>query len=246
MKKFQETQLAFSHHMRAPDEFPAPEGMEDRRMGIYRDLVYNNIESMLAGVFPVLRSLLSNTHWHKMVRDFIRDHECKTPYFLEISEEFLQYLIQERGLRDGDPLFMLELAHYEWIELALDVSEETIPPANEIPTDLLASIPRISPLVANLAYQYPVHKISLQFQPVDSEKTHLVVYRNRDDKVCFMEANPVTQRLLSLLQVRSITLLEAMQIIVDELQHKNIVHLTEDAMQLVKRLYDLGVISHFE
>jgi hypothetical protein len=246
MKKFQETQLAFSRHMRAPDEFPAPEGMEDRRMGIYRDLVYNNIESMLAGVFPVLRSLLSNAHWHNMVRDFIRHHECKTPYFLEISEEFLQYLAQERGLREGDPQFMLELAHYEWIELALDVSEDTIPSANEIPIDLLSSIPRVSPLVANLVYQYPVHKISPHFQPLDPEQAHLVVYRNRDDKVCFMEANPITQRLLSLLQTQSIRLSEAIQIIADELQHKNIVQLTEDAMQLVKRLFDLGVLSHFE
>jgi hypothetical protein len=88
--------------------------------------------------------------------------------------------------------------------------------------------------------------MSPHFQPLDPEQAHLVVYRNRDDKVCFMEANPITQRLLSLLQTQSIRLSEAIQIIADELQHKNIVQLTEDAMQLVKRLFDLGVLSHFE
>lgn len=246
MKTFQETQLAFARHIRSPDKFPAPEGIGDRRMGIYRDLVYNNIENMLAGVFPVLRSLLSNSHWHSIVRDFIRHHECKTPYFLEISEEFLHYLAQERGARDGDPVFMLELAHYEWIELALDVSEEIIPPANSVPENLLNSRPRVSPLVANLVYQYPVHKISAEFLPDHPQQTHLVVYRNRSDKVCFMEANPITQRLLSLLQAQLTTLSEALAIIATELQYKKFPNLSDDAVHLAKHLFDLNIISHFE
>lgn len=246
MKQFQQTQLAFARHMRAPNEHPAPAGMEDRRMGIYRELVYNNIESLIATVFPVLRSLLSDSHWHKMVRDFIHHHECKTPYFLEISEEFLQYLAQERGVREGDPAFLLELAHYEWIELALDVSEDVIPAANQVPTDWMRSKPQVSPLVANLVYQYPVHKISPQFLPQTTQPTCLIVYRNREDKVCFMEANPLTQRLLSLLQSQSMTVEDALAVIVNELKHQDFSVLADDALVVVMHLFRLGVISHFE
>ena len=246
MKSFQETQLAFARHMRAPNEYPAPEGMEDRRMGIYRELVYNNIESLIATVFPVLRSILNDAAWHTLVRDFIHHHECKTPYFLEISEEFLRYLAQERGLRDGDPVFMLELAHYEWIELALDVSEDTIPSLAPLPSDLAAACPKISPLVANLSYQYPVHKVSPRFQTQNTEPTNLLVYRNRDDKVCFMEVNILSQRLVLLLQSQSLSLSDALTEIANELKPEAFDAFVDDAQILIKDLYALGVISHFE
>ena len=247
MKTFQEVQLRFAKHLRAPDVYPAPAAIEDRRIGIYRELVYNNIENFIANVFPVLRSIADDHYWHSLVRDFIHHHSCQTPYFLEISEEFLQYLMQERGLREGDPVFLLELAHYEWIELALDVSMETIPPSSAYPENLLLAKPQVSPLVVCLTYQYPVHKISALYQPSEPEPTQLVVYRNRKDKVCFMSANEITLRLLYLLQTSSsVCLQEQLQTIADELKHPNPLVLFNDSQQLIADLFALNVISHFD
>lgn len=245
MKSFQETQLAFARHVRAPAEYPAPEGMEDRRMGIYRDLVYNNIESLIATVFPVLRSILDDSIWHSIVREFIHQHDCKTPYFLEISEEFLHFLAQ-RGVRAGDPVFLLELAHYEWIELALDVSEDSIPDKGVFPTDLMSARPNVSPLVANLSYQYPVHQVSSQFQPNSSTPTHLLVYRNRVDKVCFMEVSVLTQQLLSVFQCRPTSLADALSTITEQLPENGRDDFLIDAKTLIERFWDLGVISCFD
>ena len=246
MKSFQQTQLLFARHLREPDLYPAPADIEDRRIGIYRELIYNNIENLIATVFPVLRSILKDQHWHAMVRDFIHRHDCQTPYFLEISEEFLQYLVQERGLLEGDPPFLLELAHYEWIELALDISDDVIPVATELPANLMLARPIVSPLVANLNYQFPVHKVSPHFQPQTPAPTQLLVYRNRADKVCFMEANVLTQRLLALLQAHSLSLVEALRIIAGELRQSSCDELTNDAQILIKSFYASGVISHFE
>lgn len=247
MKSFQETQLAFAQHLRAPDHYPAPTDMDDRRMGIYRELIYNNIESFIANVFPVLRSLLSDGYWHSMVRDFIHRHRCQTPYFLEISEEFLQYLSQERGLCEGDPAFLLELAHYEWIELALDVSEASIPAASAYPEEPLLSKPHVSPLAICLSYQYPVHKISPRYQPSEPEPTRLVVYRNREDKVRFMAANAMTLRLMYLLQTDpQATLGDQLHLIATELQHYQPEVLFDEAQALIHELFTLDVISHFD
>lgn len=247
MKNFQETQLAFAKHLRAPDVYPAPVAIEDRRVGIYRELVYNNIENFIANVFPVLRSIVSDEYWHGIVRDFIHHHSCQTPYFLEISEEFLQYLMQERGLREGDPAFLLELAHYEWIELALDTNMETIPLSSAYPENLLLAKARVSPLVICLTYQYPVRKISPLYQPVEAEPTRLVVYRNRVDKVCFMAANEITLRLLYLLQTNtSVNFEEQLRTIADELQHPDPSALTNDSQQLIADLFALDIISHFD
>jgi hypothetical protein len=247
MKSFQETQLAFAQHLRAPDLYPAPADMDDRRMGIYRELIYNNIENFIANVFPVLRSLLNDAHWHSMVRDFIHRHHCQTPYFLEISEEFLQYLMQERGLCDGDPAFLLELAHYEWIELALDVNEANIPAVSVYPEVPLLSKPRVSPLAICLNYQYPVHKIAPRYQPLLPEPAQLVVYRNREDKVGFMAANAMTLRLLHLLQTNTQSNLgDQLHLIASELQHSQPEQLFGEAQMLIKELFRLDIISHFE
>lgn len=247
MKSFQQTQLAFSKHLRAPEQYPAPLDIEDRRMGIYRDLIYNNIESFIAGAFPVLRSLMADDHWHAMVRDFIAKHHCQTPYFLEISQEFLQYVMQERGSVEGDPVFMLELAHYEWVELALDIADLVIPLEQLYPVHPLALIPRVSPLIFALTYQYPVHKISPSYQPKQQEVTHLLVYRNRADEVKFMSVNAMTLRLVFLLQQNeNDSLLTVLEKISQELNHPDASQLISDGLVLVKQLHQASILSHFD
>ncbi len=58
-----------------------------------------------------------------MARDFFACHACRTPLFTRLAEEFLVYLEQERKGMPEDPPFLLELAHYEWVELALSLSD---------------------------------------------------------------------------------------------------------------------------
>ena len=89
---FIEHQYRFAAHIRDPANNPAPEDVEDRRMAVYRDLFYNNVEGFLSGTFPVLRKLMDDTDWHAMARDFFATHRCHSPLFLEIPREFLNYL----------------------------------------------------------------------------------------------------------------------------------------------------------
>ena len=63
-------QFALSRHLRDPDAVPAPEGIEPRRVAIYRDLLYNNLQGLLAGNFPVIRRTLDDDAWHALVRAF--------------------------------------------------------------------------------------------------------------------------------------------------------------------------------
>ena len=193
-----DSQLAMAGYLRDPAASPPPRGVEQRRLDIYQRLVYNNIEGFISKGFPVLRSLYGDDDWQQLVRGFIQAHRCSTPYFMEISQEFLQYLLQEYQPRDLDPPFMAELAHYEWVELALDVAEESPPPAVQV-DDPLAAVPRLSPLAWLLSYRFPVHQIGPRNQPrEEGEPTYLVVYRDRQERVRFMELNAVTARLVEL------------------------------------------------
>ncbi len=199
---FIQTQYRFTAHIRDPEGNPRPPDVEDRRMAIYRELVYNNLEGFLADNFPVLRRILSDERWHAMVRDFFIRHRARTPLFTEIAQEFIAYLQDEREVGD-DPPFMLELAHYEWVELALDFSQddENMPPADPN-GDLFEGVPVLSPLAWNLSYRFAVHRIGPDYQPVEPapQPTHLVVYRDRRDQIQFLEINAVTQRLIELLK----------------------------------------------
>lgn len=180
-----------------------PAGVEQRRMQIYASLFYNTIEGLLAGNFPVARKVLGDQRWHSLVRDFVRRHPSESPLFLEISQEFLAF-IEQRGQEPNVelPEFLLELLHYEWIELALSVSELEIPEEGIDPQgNLLEGEVVVSPLIRCLAYRYPVHQIGADHQPQvqPSESTELIVYRRRDDRVRFMRVNSLTLRLVALL-----------------------------------------------
>lgn len=222
---FIQTQQAFTAHIRDPAQQPRPVDVEARRMKIYRDLFYNNVEGFVASAFPILRSLIADEAWHAMVRDFFIRHRCQTPYFLEISQEFLLYLQQVREPQPNDPAFMLELAHYEWVELALTVAEGELLPESVDPNgDLLTGRPLLSPLAWPLSYQYAVHRIGEAYQPEaeDQQPTHLVVYRDRHDDVGFIEVNAVTAQLLVLLrEQQGITGSEALQQLAQAIQHPN-------------------------
>ena len=193
-----ESQLAMARYLRNPESETPPAGVEPRRMAIYERLVYNNIESFISSGFPVLRSLYEEDDWHRLVRGFIVGHRCHTPYFLEISQEFIQYLMNEYQPREQDPPFLAELAHYEWVELALDVAEEELP-VTVAPADVLAAVPRLSPLAWLLCYHYPVQHIGPSFRPDQpGEPTYLVVYRDRQERVQFMALNAFSARLVEL------------------------------------------------
>jgi len=196
---FQDKQYAFAAHIRDPENTVAPEGIEDRRMAIYRELFFNNLYNLLGTFFPVIRKLLTDDEWRMTIREFMKVHRAKTPYFLQLPEEFLVFLQSEyRGLDDRYP-FITELAHYEYVELALRVSPEEIDKVGiDESGDLLQEVPVKSPLAWAFAYHYPVHRISTDYQPKEAgeQPTWLAVFRAPDDNVSFLELNAVTAALL--------------------------------------------------
>jgi uncharacterized protein len=191
-------QTAFAAHLRDPRQ-PPPPGVEDRRMAVYRELFYNSIEGLLAGNFPVLRSLRGDAPWHALVRDFYREHRAHTPLFPEIAREFLRYLETRQSDGRDDPPFLLELAHYEWVEMALSIDHGDPHSVDCNPDgDLLDGVPLLSPLAWPLAYRFPVQTIRPDFQPdaAPEQPTFLLVVREVDDSIRFTSIDLAGYRLL--------------------------------------------------
>lgn len=204
MRRFEQLQQAFAAHLRNPAEVPAPPGLEDRRVQVYRELLFNNVAGLLAGNFPVIRRLLDESQWTLLARRFYAEHAAHTPLFHELGSEFVRFLGEHPEHWAAQRPFLHELAHYEWAELALDLADADIGEAAQGTSagDPMAGVPVPSPLAWVLGYRYPVHLIRPDFQPTvaPDQPSWLLIYRNRADRVQFQVLEPLAARLLLLTQ----------------------------------------------
>ena len=198
-------QHVFTQYVRDPKNSAIPDNIEPRRMSVYADLIYRNIESFVANSFPVLRQVIHDDEWHIILRGFVKKHSSKTPYFPKLPLEFLNYLEQEQ-VEIELPAFCFELAHYEWIEISLSFDPREISFENvDCNGDLLKGIPVLSLLIEPLVYQWPVHKISSNFIPKEEpyQPVYLLVYRDQHYEIGFIELNQIAAKLIEALQKNS-------------------------------------------
>ena len=243
--KFQTYQLEFARHIRDPKANGRPTGVAARRMKIYNELLYNNLEGFLLACFPVLRSILSDRKWAKLVREFFAEHRCHTPFFRQIPDEFVHYVQSERGMRAGDPAYLSELVHYEWIELALSVSNKEIDQERIDPQgDLVKGVPALNPVLALLQYAYPVQRIGPHYQPrsAPAQPSYLLVFRDADFDVRFIELNPVSARLLDLLQSGTLCAEKTLEIIAQELKHPDPRVVIQGGLEILRDLHAQGAV----
>ena len=194
-------QRAFTAYIRDPARAPAPVEIPPERMQLYAELVFGNVERVMSNMFPVLKSRLSVCHWHQLAREFFRDHDLHDPLFQSMPREFLRFL-ENRTPAAHEPPYLLELAHWEWVDYALSIDLTEIT-RDGIVRDgcLLSSKPALNPLVWMLCYQFPVQRFRDQAPGCDAppQPTYLVAYRDGEDRVGYLELNAVTARLLELL-----------------------------------------------
>jgi hypothetical protein len=242
---FQQYQFAFSSHIRNPQLNKRPRGVEARRMKIYNELLYNNLEGFLLACFPVLRKVLGQRKWAKLVRDFFSTHRSHTPFFRQIPDEFIHYLKNERVVQPEDPDFMQDLAHYEWVELMLSVSNKEIDFSLIDPHgDMISGRPALNPLLSLQSYHYPVHRIGPRYKPTveRKEETHFAILRNAEDEVKFILLNPVSLHLLLLLQSTKLNGEAALLQIAAELKHPDPAVVLAGGREVMQSLYEAQVI----
>lgn len=237
MKSFQDTQHAFIQHIKNPQVKAFKGEIEDRRLKIYRELFFNNILGFLSSGFPVLQSLYSEQQWNELARKFFIQHTCRSPYFTDISKEFVEYLSVEYKLSEFDPIFMRELAHYEWLEL--DVSIRKSSQASKV-WDGHSPITQVqmSDLASLVSYQYPVHQISVDFQPSEvGEMVYLVIYRDCGDEVNFTLVNAVSAHLLNTILQQGQTSVEFLtQTMVEAMPQLDVQQIAESLQQVLQQL----------
>lgn len=242
MSALREQLHALAAHVRDPAAHAGPPGIEDRRLAVYRELVFNNLDGLLAGNFPVIRKTLGDADWHALLRRFLATHRSDTPLFTRLGLEFVAFLESEE--HPAHP-WLPELAHYEWAELGLQLSDAPMPP-HDPDGDLLSGIPLLSPLAWPLAYRWPVHRIGPGFQPgaPPAEPALLLLRREADGRVRFSLLSPLLFRLLELVGANSGASGHQLLLgLAGEAGQSDVVGFMQEAAQMLQRLRDEGVLA---
>ncbi len=236
MLDFQQYQYAFTAHIRDPKKNPKPDNVDEERMSVYREGVYNNVFESSSVCFPVCQKTLGKVAWDSIMRRFFATHHASSPIFREIPQELLAFLQTDEEVSD----YIKQLAHYEWVELAVGMQKVSAPMLSE-ETDLLNEVPVLTPAHMLLQYDYPVQKISPEFIPENKEDTYLLVFRNQEFDVNFIELNPMTYALLELI-LQGLTGKQALTSLAEQTQHPQPEVIIEFGAGVLQDLMQQGAI----
>lgn len=185
-------QSNWAAYLRHPQQQRRPEGAPARPMRVYEELVFNNMKGFLDQCFPVCQFIVGAQAWTDYSTVFFANWSCVSPYFRDIPQEFVAFS-QAHAQQLALPEWLPELAHYEWVELAVDTAPDT---AANYGAEGMA----VAPSLRLLAYEWAVQTIAPNAIPTQPQPTFLLVYRDADYVVRFVQLTPVSARLLELLQ----------------------------------------------
>jgi hypothetical protein len=242
---FTEYQTAFAARIRDPRAAPRPRGASDRRMRVYEELLYNNLEGFLLAGYPITRQLLGARVWKQTVRRFFAEHRCHSPLFRDIPKAFLDWMSTRHAELFPALPFLAEFMHYEWLELSVSVTpDEPDPAAIEPDGDLLEGRPALNPSARLACYRYPVHRIGPRFEPgaPDGQTWCYLLHRDATDDVRFTVLNPVSARLVELIREARPRGREALALVTAELNHPQPDSLIEAGHHLLRELRQSGAL----
>jgi hypothetical protein len=193
-------QKRFADHIRDPERHPAPEGIDERRLAVYRRLFFNNLSNLFGKNFPVARKTLGNDRWRALIRAFMAEHRATTPLFPEIGREFVRFLADHPEHYPDWP-WLAEACHWQFMATAARNDEaDPAAVAADRHGDPVAGIPVVNPTLRLARYRWPVHRIDAADPPTRPEPVALAVFRKPDDELGRTQVNAMTARLLELLQ----------------------------------------------
>jgi hypothetical protein len=241
---FQQYQQTFTAHIRDPRNLPRPKNVKTKGMDVYKEIVFNNLFESVSACFPVAQKVIGKRAWLKLVRGFFREHSSSTPIFRKIPEEFLAYLSNINGLTpENFPPYLTSLCHYEWIELlASTLADEANKRDINLTGELRLNQPAFTRTMQLLNYEYAVQKISPRYKPKEKVNTQLLVYRNTDFEVKFIELNTITYRLIEILKQENVNCEQALTMLAKEINQPQTESIIQFGLTILEDLRSQGVI----
>lgn len=184
-----------------------------------------NILAFLENAFPELHKAMPKAEWLTLASDFFQHYPIKTPIVHEVADLYVDYLHQHSEKK------WFELAHYEWVEVALyfDITDLKEIKAYQ-PTDFTQAIPLISPLAYLLHYEI--------YNP-----GFYIAYRNYAHDVFYEPINLFSAKLFELLKSNAGFTSEAsLKKLAMETKHPNPTELLTNGLDLIQQWHQKNII----
>lgn len=167
------------------------------RWRLYRDLVRTALEDPLLDAFPVTQALLARDGaWTWAVGAFLASRTVSSPYYRDVAPAFVAWLADSRWGQERWP-FLLQLAHYEVLELDVVRHPEEPAPPGLLREPAAERVAVLDPAARNVAYGFAVQAATVEAPDPPATCAWLLCHRDREGAFRVLELTPHVSALLA-------------------------------------------------
>jgi len=217
-------------------------GVKKDRLHHYKRLIYNIIDDAIESAYPITRSILTNEQWKEMIDAFVKEHQCHHPQLFRMPGELIEFVQLKKIDEKFNLPHLIDALLFEWAEVEIhSMQDEELPSVNST-GDFLNSTIIFSPYCQLLNLAYPIHKLN-SINIIEAKGEYFIlVYREENGTVQYLELTALTYFLISNLSEEHISLNELLAPLLEE---KNDVEKTEwysQALAFINEMQSIGVV----
>lgn len=185
-----------AEHGLGPGDQAALTRFRDRWL-LYRDLVRTALEDPLLDAFPITHALLARDGaWTWAVEAFLASRTVSSPYYRDVAPAFVAWLADSRWGQERWP-FLLQLAHYEVLELDVVRHPDEPPPPGLLREPAADRVAVLDPAARNVAYGFAVQAATVEAPEPPAACAWLLCHRDREGAFRVLELTAHVSALLA-------------------------------------------------
>lgn len=173
------------------------------RLLAYRGLVRSSLWDPIEAVFPVTRALLGEAAWGTCREAFLADGTVQSRHYRDIPATFVAWLAAQQWGAAQWPC-LLQLAHLELVEILVSFAPDPAPDSSLRAEPAFDLKLHLHPSAYLLRYAYALHQATTEAPLPTETPTHLLAFRDSEDRYQLLELTPATSALLARAQHESI------------------------------------------
>ncbi len=199
-------------HGVAGDDLDALAKAGAERILVYRALVHNRLRVATREFIPRAAARRGKPGFRADFDGFMQAHASKSFFLRDVPAEFVEWVAPRWAADDSLPPFLGDLARHELLETDVRNDPAGGEPASELPIDLELPI-RFDGSARLMQYGWAVHELPLAIEDESAppqRPTSLLVYRDAQVKVRYLELTPWATAVLEQLLVRKLGVREGL------------------------------------